>query len=136
MGAIRCFEPQVVANHLLGLKDSKLRADMGLRLHWLQPTTGVGATDVKVTLVSLLLIFFTFLQIRSVTLAIPMKYRLLSRNVRIIIWLAKKRKCALCNIFLNCLTRTLAVEESFYGMVAYNLLHSTLNLSRFLLSLM
>jgi len=36
VGAIRCFEPQVVANHLLGLKDSKLRADMGLYLHWLQ----------------------------------------------------------------------------------------------------
>lgn len=61
IGALRCFKPQVVANHLLGLKDSKLRADMGLRLHWLQPTTGVGATDVKVTLVSLLLIFLAFL---------------------------------------------------------------------------
>lgn len=75
VGAIRCFEPQVVANHLLGLKDSKLRADMGLHLHWLQPTTGVGGTDVKVTLVSLLLIFLAFLQISSVTRAISMKYR-------------------------------------------------------------
>jgi hypothetical protein len=63
VGAIRCFEPQVVANHLLGLKNSKLRADMGLCLHWLQPTTGLRGTNVTAILVSLLLIFLAFLQV-------------------------------------------------------------------------
>lgn len=41
VGAIRCLEPRVVANHLLGVKNSKLRVDMGLCLHRLQPTTGL-----------------------------------------------------------------------------------------------
>lgn len=45
MGAIRCLEPQVVANHLLGLKNFKLRVDMGLCLHWLEPTTGPRGID-------------------------------------------------------------------------------------------
>lgn len=48
VGAVRCLEPQVVANHLLGLKNSKLRVDMGLCLHWLRPTTGLRETDVTV----------------------------------------------------------------------------------------
>lgn len=34
-GTIRCPVPQVVGNRLLGVKNFKLRADMGLCLHWL-----------------------------------------------------------------------------------------------------
>jgi len=45
VGTIRCFEPQVVGNHLLRLENSKLRVDMGLRLHWLEQTTSLQTTD-------------------------------------------------------------------------------------------
>lgn len=47
---------------------------MGLRLHWLQPTTGLRGTDVMVILVSLL-IFLAFLQVPPVTRTVAVKYR-------------------------------------------------------------
>lgn len=60
VGAIRCLEPRVVGNHLLGVKNSKLRVDMGLCLHRLQPTTGLRGTDVPVIPVALsLYIYFS-----------------------------------------------------------------------------
>lgn len=60
VGAIRCLEPRVVGNHLLGIKNSKLRVDMGLCLHRLQPTTGLRGTDVPVIPVALsLYIYFS-----------------------------------------------------------------------------
>lgn len=58
VGAIRCLEPRVVGNHLLGVKNSKLRVDMGLCLHRLQPTTGLRGTDVPVIPVALSLYIF------------------------------------------------------------------------------
>ena len=60
MGTIRCLEPRVVANHLLGVKNSKLRVDMGLCLHRLQPTTGLRGTDVPVIPGALLLYISRF----------------------------------------------------------------------------
>lgn len=59
-GAIRCLEPRVVASHLLGVKNSKLRVDMGLCLHRLQPTTGLRGTDVPVIPAALLLYISRF----------------------------------------------------------------------------
>lgn len=58
VGAIRCLEPRVVGNHLLGVKNSKLRVDMGLCLHRLQPTTGLRGTDVPVIPVALSLYIY------------------------------------------------------------------------------
>lgn len=60
VGTIRCLEPRVVANHLLGVKNSKLRVDMGLCLHRLQPTTGLRGTDVPVIPGALLLYISRF----------------------------------------------------------------------------
>lgn len=47
-----------MGNHLLGVKNSKLRVDMGLCLHRLQPTTGLRGTDVPVIPVALSLYIF------------------------------------------------------------------------------
>jgi len=47
VGTIRCFEPQVVANHLLRLENSKLRVDMGLRLHRLEQTTSLSKQPTR-----------------------------------------------------------------------------------------
>lgn len=60
VGAIRCLEPRVVGNHLLGVKNSKLRVDMGLCLHRLQPTTGLRGTDVPVIPVALSLYIYIY----------------------------------------------------------------------------
>lgn len=60
VGAIRCLEPRVVGNHLLRVKNSKLRVDMGLCLHRLQPTTGLRGTDVPVIPGALLLYISRF----------------------------------------------------------------------------
>lgn len=76
VGAIRCLEPRVVGNHLLGVKNSKLRVDMGLCLHRLQPTTGLRGTDVPVIPVALsLYIFLAFPPLRINCSAVRVRKR-------------------------------------------------------------
>lgn len=76
VGAIRCLEPQVVANHLLGLKNFKLRVDMGLCLHRLEPTTGPRGIDgyevnSRIFIIDISRLFATFADYRTVLV----KYR-------------------------------------------------------------
>lgn len=77
VGAIRCLEPRVVGNHLLGVKNSKLRVDMGLCLHRLQPTTGLRGTDVPVIPVALSLYIYIFLAFPPL-----LAYKLLSSSCK------------------------------------------------------